>query len=268
MNEAIFVRIIDFHTHVYPEAIARKAADNVRAFYDGIGNDQIDGSVTTLLDRADNARITECAILPVATKPERTRHINEFIIREATAQPRFYGFGTVHAAMDGLMDEVAFIQESGLQGIKVHPDYQTFAIDDPRMFPVYEQIQGVMPIVFHMGDLRYDYSHPARLRRVLDMFPKLQAIAAHFGGYQVRPAAKEVLTDTNCLFDTSSSLMFMEPGEAEDYIRHYGAERFLYGSDFPMWDPVVELERFLKLDLTDDEKEQIAWKTAAELLSV
>lgn len=260
------MRIIDFHIHVYPDSIARKAADNVRAFYDGIGDGRIDGRVETLFERGDKAGISEFVILPVATKPERTRHINEFIISQT--QPRFYGFGTVHAAMDGLMEEVDFIQKSRLHGIKIHPDYQKFAIDDPRMFPVYEQIQGVMPVVFHMGDLRYDYSHPARLRRVLDLFPNLQTVAAHFGGYEMRDVAREVLTDTNCLFDTSSSLMFMQPGEAEKLIRHYGAERFLYGTDYPMWDPVTEVERFFCLNLTDDEKEQIAWKTAAELLKL
>lgn len=262
------MRIIDFHTHVYPDSIASKATQNVRDFYDGIGEDGVDGRVATLLDRADQAGITECVILPVATKPERTRHINEFIIAQASVQPRLYGFGTVHAAMDGLMEEVDFIQKSGLHGIKIHPDYQTFAIDDPRMFPVYEQIQGVLPIVFHMGDLRYDHSHPARLRHVLDLFPRLQAVAAHFGGYQMREIAREELTDTDCLFDTSSSLMFMEPGEAEEIIRHYGAERFLFGTDYPMWDPVAEVERFFRLALTDDEKEQIAWNTAAQLLRV
>ncbi len=262
------MRIIDFHVHVYPDGIARKAADNVRAFYDGIGNDAIDGRVDTLLERGKQAGIAEFVILPVATKPERTRHINEFIIHQAADHPEFYGFGTVHADMEALMDEVEFIQKNGLRGIKIHPDYQTFAIDDPRMFPVYEQIQGKMPMIFHMGDLRYDYSHPARLRNVLDKFPELQVVAAHFGGYQMREVAKEVLTDTNCLFDTSSSLMFMQPGVAEGYIRHYGAERFVYGTDYPMWDPVIEVERFFNLSLTDDEKEQIAWKTAAELLRV
>ena len=120
------MRIIDFHTHIYPDSVAFKAADDVRAFYDGLGDKTIDGRVQTLIDHADRAGITEFAILPVATKPERTRHINEFILRQVAAQPRFYGFGTVHAAMEGLMDEVAFIRSSGLQGIKVHPDYQEF----------------------------------------------------------------------------------------------------------------------------------------------
>lgn len=262
------MRIIDFHTHIYPDAIAEKAADNVRAFYDGLGNPKIDGSVKTLLQRADKAGISEFVILPVATKPERTRHINEFIISQAAIQNRFYGFGTVHAAMEGLMDEVEFICNNGLMGIKIHPDYQEFAIDDPRLFPVYEHIQGKMPVIFHMGDLRYDFSHPARLRHLLNLFPELQVIAAHFGGYQMRDVAREELTNTNCLFDTSSSLMFMQSGVAEEFIRHYGAERFVYGSDFPMWDPEVELQRFLSLSLTDDEREQIFWKTAAQLLEI
>ncbi|MBE6947551.1 MAG: amidohydrolase [Ruminococcaceae bacterium] len=262
------MRIIDFHTHIYPDAIAVKAADNVRGFYDGLGDSGVDGRVQTLLKYGDLAGISEFAVLPVAIKPDRTRHINEFICREVADQPRFYGFGTLHAAMDGLMDEVSFIMDNGLHGIKIHPDYQVFAIDDIRMYPVYEEIQGKLPIVFHMGDLRYDYSHPSRLKKVLKDFPKLQTVAAHFGGYQMREIACGELEKTNCLFDTSSSLMFMEPGLAESYIRRYGPERFLFGSDFPMWNPQIELERFMQLSLTDEEKEQIAWKTAAELLRV
>ena len=262
------MRFIDFHCHIYPDAIAVKAADNVRQFYNGLGNPAIDGSVKTLLERGTLAGVSEFVVLPVAVQASRTRHINDFILEQVEKQPRFYGYGTIHAGMEDLTGEVQHIMDKGLRGIKMHPDYQTFDIDDPRMFPVYEQIQGEMPIVFHMGDLRYDYSHPAKLRHVLELFPKLQVVAAHFGGYQMRDIAKEVLSDTKCLFDTSSSLMFMQPGEAEKLIRHYGADRFLFGSDYPMWDPVMELKRFLKLDLTDDEKEQIAWKTAAELLRV
>lgn len=189
------MRIIDFHTHIYPDSVAVRAAEDVRSFYNGLGNPEIDGRVDTLIHLADQAGITEMAVLPVSTKPARTRHINEFILKQVVAQPRFYGFGTIHVEMDGLMDEVAFIQENGLHGIKIHPDYQIFGIDDERMFPVYEEIQGKLPIVFHMGDLRYDFSHPARLRRVLDLFPKLQVVAAHFGGYQMRDTAREVLSD-------------------------------------------------------------------------
>lgn len=257
---------IDFHTHVYPNAIATKAADNVRQFYNGLGNPSIDGSVQTLLDRGTKAGVEKFVILPVAVQPSRTRHINDFILGEVAKQSRFYGFGTVHAGMVNITGEVEYIMDKGLRGLKMHPDYQLFSIDDPRLFPVYEMAGDKLPIVFHMGDSRYDYSHPYRLRKVLELFPKLRVIAAHFGGYTMPTVAEETLYDKECFFDVSSSLMFMEEGVAEKYINHYGAERFVYGSDFPMWDPVQEMERFQKLKLTDQQKEQIAHITAEEIL--
>ena len=66
--------------------------------------------------------------------------------------------------------------------------------------------------------------------------------------------------------DVSSSLMFMDRETAVRYIRHYGTERLVYGSDYPLWDPEVEVKRFLSLDLTDAEVEQITYKTAAGML--
>ena len=158
--------------------------------------------------------------------------------------------------------------ENGLRGLKMHPDSQVFAIDDPRLFPVYDMIGDKLPILFHMGDHRFDYSHPARLRKVLDLFPKLRVIAAHFGGYSMYDTAAELLYDKDCFFDVSSSLMFMEEGVAEKYINHYGADRLVYGSDFPMWDPVREMERFMRLKLTDSQREQIAHITAEGILGI
>ncbi len=260
------MKFIDFHTHVYPEAIAAKAADSVRAFYEGQGNPTVHGTTKMLLERGTMAGVSQFVILPVAMRPDRTRHINDFILEEAAKEPRFIGFGTIHAAMENIMDEVDYIREKGLRGIKMHPDSQVFDIDDPRLLPVYEHIEGKLPVILHMGDKRFDYSHPKRLRRVLDMFPKLQVIAAHFGAYQIHEEAYESLKDKDCFFDVSSSLMFMDEGVAENYINQYGAERFVYGSDFPMWDPVVEMERFLKLKLTDSQFEQIAHKTAERIL--
>ena len=259
------MRVIDFHTHVYPDFIAGKAADTIRSFY-SLGDDSMNGTVTDLLAHADRAGISEFVLLPVAVKPEGTRHINDFILGQLETQPRFYGFGTIHAAMENLTDEVEYIIDKGLRGVKMHPDFQVFPIDDPRLFPAYEQLQGRLPVLFHMGDQRYDHSHPRRLRQVLELFPKLQVIAAHFGGYTMHETACQELKHTDCFFDISSSLMFMDECVAEIYINPYGAERLVYGSDYPMWNPERELQRFLRLKLTDAQFQQIAWKTAAQIL--
>ena len=258
---------IDFHCHVYPDAIAPKAADSIRKFY-RLGDDYMDGRVQTLLDYGTKAGVEKFVILPVSLRPTNTRHINDFIIGDVAKQHRFFGYGTIHAGMQDLCEEVEYIMNHGLLGLKMHSDCQVFPIDDPRLFPVYDMVQDKLPILFHMGDQRYDYSHPARLRKVLDLFPKLRVIAAHFGGYTMYELAAEELKDKDCFFDVSSSLMFMEEGVAEKYINRHGAERFVYGSDFPMWNPVVEMERFQQLKLTDAQKEQIAHITAEQLLGI
>ncbi len=261
------MKIIDIHTHVYPDPIAQKATDSIKDFY-GLGGADMDGTVSMLHRRGKEAGISQFVILPVAVQPNRTRHINDFILSQLAQNDDFIGFGTVHAAMDNLIEETEYILEKGLRGIKMHPDTQRFAIDDERLFPVYEAIQGRIPVILHMGDHRYDYSQPVRLRRVLELFPRLQTIAAHFGGYSMYEEAYAQLHDKECIFDVSSSLIFMPKGLAEKYINLYGAQRMAYGSDYPLWDPVTEVQRFQQLDLTDEQFDQISHKTAETFLGL
>ena len=261
------MRIIDIHTHIYPDDIAQKATDSVQAFY-GIGSGSMDGTVSMLLEEGGKAGISQYVILPVALRPDRVQHINDYIQQQAKLHDCFIPFGTVHAAMDGLMDEVERLLALGVKGIKMHPDSQRFSIDDERLFPMYEALRGRVPVLLHMGDHRYNYSHPVKLRKVLDMFPGLDAIAAHFGGYSMYDTARELLQDTNCVMDVSSSLMFMGEGVAERYVNLYGAERLAFGTDYPMWEPVTETQRFFDLKLTESQFEQIAHKTAERILKL
>lgn len=261
------MELIDIHTHVYPDGIARKAAASIRSFYE-LGTHEMDGTVETLLERGNAAGIDRFVILPVAVKADNTRHINNFILEKSAQEPRFIGFGTLHAEMEDPEQEADYIIGAGLHGVKIHPDTQQFAIDDPRLFPAYDRLQGKLPVLFHMGDTRYDYSHPARLVHLLREFPRLQVVAAHFGGYRMYETAMEYLKDAPCIFDVSSSIMFMPEGLPERYIRTYGAERMAFGTDYPLWDPVNETKRFFHLKLTDEEFEQISHKTVKTLLNL
>ena len=260
--------LIDIHTHIYPDKIARKAADSVRDFYDLEGSLQMDGTVDMLLKRGAEAGISHFVVLPVSNGPTHVRSINNFILEQTKTHDNFIGFGTVHAAMENIEEEVDRILSAGLKGIKMHPDSQRFNIDDERLFPVYDAIRGRIPVLLHMGDQRYDFSHPARLRKVLAQFPDLKVIAAHFGGYSMFETARENLEDTPCVFDISSAMMFMQPGEAEGYINRYGAERMAYGTDYPLWDPVTEVQRFRRLKLTGEQFDQISYKTAQRILNL
>ena len=90
--------------------------------------------------------------------------------------------------------------------------------------------------------------------------PGLFCIAAHFGGYKRWDEARRYLKDGNVYFDTSSTLAIVEKEYAKDLIEHFGARRFFFGVDYPMWDHEEELERFMALDLSDSEREMILYK--------
>ena len=118
------MKIIDIHTHIYPDNIAKKAADSVKEFYEGIGDPTMDGTESMLLDRGGKAGISQYVVLPVAIRPDRVKGINDYIQQRAQANSGFIPFGTVHAAMEGLTDEVDRLLHMGAKGIKMHPDSQ------------------------------------------------------------------------------------------------------------------------------------------------
>ncbi len=265
------MKFIDIHTHIYPEKIARKAAESICNYYH-LKEGTI-GTASLLLDRAKAAGIEKSVLLPVATKAVNVRSINDFIIDETKKHNEFIGFGTVHAEQKNLLEEVEYMMQNNLHGIKMHPDHQKFAIDDERLFPLYDYLQSLpeskkIPVIFHCGDRVSNLSHPERLKKVLHQFPFLSVIAAHLGGWSMYDEAVQVLKGECCWFDISSTMAFVEPDRLKEYINIYGAEKVLFGSDFPMWDPVKEVERFYELPLNESERELIAYKNAERLLRI
>ena len=231
------MKIIDFHAHIYPPKIAEKASLSTGEFYHITPAHS--GTGEELLSVGKTAGISEFVLLPVATKPQQVHHINQFILDEVKShRDEFHGFGTLHPDSENILAETDFIIKSGLQGIKLHPDTQRFNMDDRRLFEVFDNIQGKIPLLVHCGDRRFDYSHPRRLKNIIDNFPHLQVIAAHLGGWSLFEEGFEILKDTDCYLDISSTMMFLSPEQVTKYIHGYGAERILFGTDFPLWSPV------------------------------
>ena len=260
--------IIDSHVHIYPDKIASKAAQTIGEFYN-ITMDY-DGTVEHLLQVGNAAGVDRFLVHSVATTPAQVSRINDYIIGEVAAHAdRFIGFATMHPDMEDPDAEFARCMDAGLHGIKLHPDFQHFALDDEAALPLYHlAAQAGLPILFHMGDKRYNNTHPAQLKRVLEKVPKLRVIAAHLGGFSEWDEAAALLVNTDVLVDTSSSLPFLSTERAAQIIRAFGAERCMFGSDFPMWRPDEEIERFLALPLTETERAQIAYKTFTDCFGV
>lgn len=258
-------KIIDTHCHIYPDKIAEKAAKAIGEFYHITMRN--DGRMDTLLRAGAAAGIDQFLVFSVATKPSQTVSINEYIVETvARHEGQMLGLGTIHPDNTEPGVHVEYMLAHGLCGVKLHPDIQGVALDDPRCMRIFEECEGRLPVLLHTGDSRYDFSNPNRLLPVLERFPRLTVIGAHFGGYSIWQSAAEVLAGReNFYVDCSSSLFAMTPEEGRRLVRAYGAEHVLFGTDFPMWDPMEEVARFDALELSERESRLILSENAERL---
>lgn len=267
MPDAASLIITDVHTHIFPGKIAEKAVGAIGEFYDIPMCHP--GSPEALLKSGGAIGVRKYLVCSSATVPKQVVSINDFIRDCCEAHPEFLGFGTLHPGYEDIPGEVRRIEEMGLRGVKLHPDFQRFNIDDPAAFPIYESCQERgLPVLFHTGDERYDWSAPVRMAAVAKKFPGLICIAAHFGGYNHWQDVEVYKDLPNVWFDTSSALFKLPRERALGLIKLMGHRRFMFGTDFPMWDHREELERFLSLGLPEEIRDDILYRNFQRLFGV
>ena len=257
-------KIVDIHCHIFPDKIAAKAVENIGRFYNVEMSGE--GSVANLLKIQQEAGISYSLVHSVALKAETVTSINDFIAEAVSLHPSFIGFATMHQDFTNTAEEIDRAISLGLKGFKLHPDSQGVNVDDERLMRFYEMLEGRLPLMLHCGDYRWDNSHPRRIKQILRTFPKLVLNAAHFGGWSIYDLAIEYLEHENCFMDLSSASVYLGPRRTTELIRIYGARRILFGSDYPMWNPIEEVERFARNDLSDHERELILWRNAEAYL--
>ncbi len=261
--------VIDSHCHIYPKKIAEPAVTSTGKFYDmtALG----DGTVDSLINIGNKSGIDRFVVQSVATTPHQVMSINSFIAQEVKKHPDcLIGLGTLHPESSNIEYDLQHIMELGLHGVKLHPDIQRFKIDDWRCLKIYELCEHYnMPILMHTGDYRFDYSNPNRMLPILQIYNNLTVIGAHLGGWSVWDEACDKLSGLpNFYVDSSSSLYTLSPQKAVDIIRRYGTDRVLFGSDFPVFSPDIELERFMALPLTDNERRMILSENVIKLYNI
>ena len=85
------MKIIDFHTHIYPHKIAEKAVSSVGEFYNL--KMQGEGTAENLLKQGEKHNISNFVVHSVAVTPSHVQTINDYIASECEQHSEFYGFG-------------------------------------------------------------------------------------------------------------------------------------------------------------------------------
>jgi uncharacterized protein len=260
--------IIDFHTHAFPDEIAARAMQSlehgceIKPF--------LDGRVSSLLASMDGCGIEKAIVCSIATKPAQFDPILKWSQKIRTQ--RIIPFPSVHPDDEQSLEKIGLIKKSGFKGVKMHPFYQNFFLDEPKLLPIYEKIcqEGLM-LLMHTGfDFAFERIRrcdPAKIAYVTEKFPTLKLISTHFGAWQDWQEVQKILIGRPIYMEISMSLDYLEPEVARNMILAHPAEYLLFGTDSPWTSHKNTLELLRKLDLGERIERLILGENGLKLLS-
>lgn len=262
-------KIIDVHTHIFPDDLAERALKQLTGRSGKTAF--LDGTATGLRASMRRHGIALSVTMPVSTRPRQTESINNFVT--TARQPDLLHFGTLHPEYENPDAEIERLARGGIKGIKFHPDYQSFFVDEERLFPIYRSMARAGLIAFfHAGvDLGLPppvHCPPDRLARVLDRVPNLTVVAAHFGGFKMWDDVDRHLIGKPVWLETSFTLSWLPAAEFVRMARRHGIERVMFGTDSPWADQGAEIALMEKTGLTDAELAAVFHDNAARLLGL
>lgn len=262
-------RIINAHCHIYPDVIADRAVKGISDFYSI--DVPFDGTANGLIAEGERYGVVHYLVQSVATKTSQTTSINTFIGQQVKLHPDlFTGFGTLHPDSEDIEGDLDILVSCGLKGVKLHPDFQGFSMAGERAMRLGEAIgRRGLPILVHCGDPRGEMSNPDQMKVFLDSFPDITVIGAHMGGWSKWDEVCGKLAGyANLYIDTSSSLYLMDKALAVKIIRRIGAEKVIFGTDYPVFRVSDEIVNIRSLGLSKDEEDMIFYGNAARLLNL
>lgn len=262
--------LIDFHTHAFPEKIAARAVASLSHASGGL-EPQTDGTLASLKGEMAKDGVDLSVVQSIATNPAQMRKVNDFAM-EMDRDEAIVAFGSVHPDAPDALEELERIHAAGLKGVKLHPEYQQFYVNDEKMKPIYRKLSELGLItLFHAG---HDYGFappyhamPEQLLEAVKWFDS-PVVAAHWGGMGCSDEVLQKLCGTPLYFDLAFGYAAMSRVTARSIVEKHGADRLLFGSDMPWHRPAWELRLLDSLELSEQEREKIRWQNAAALLGL
>ncbi len=226
MSEGIFAH----HAHVFPQSV------------------WAEGTPDALLKVMDACSIDRCVAFAPFSRYVGDLDANDWLARQLAARPRLAGFGVINMAREDMEDQVQRIDELGLQGIKLHPAFQGFAVMGDKARRVYAKAEELgLALTFHTG------IHWHRIRdydmllfdEVAWHYPKLRFSMEHMGGYCFFNQALAVLLNnrtekprvyagmTSVCDRDMNRFWHLSDEQIRDILWQAGADLMIFGLDFP-----------------------------------
>ena len=261
--------LIDFHTHCFPDKIAEKAISKLTHASGGL-MPGTDGTVDGLRSSMTRHGVDISVVLNIATNAHQQKSVNDFAA--AINHDNIVAFGSVFPDAPDALDELERIKSLGLKGVKLHPDYQGFSVDDPKYRPLYRKISSLGLItLFHAGqDIGFPPPYgatPDKMITALAWFDS-PVIAAHWGGAGCGEGVLRHLCGRDIWFDTSFGYGQMPKYYFQKILETHGTDKLLFGTDTPWHTPDLELRLLNSLEIDETDREKILHGNAQRLLGL
>lgn len=269
MDKIFSMPIIDFHTHAFPDNIAERAIQKLEE--KSSVKACLRGTIDDLLRSMDKNGIESSVLCSIATKPEQFHAILKWSTQ--IRSDRIIPLCSVHPNDKELKEHMKIIKNEGFKGIKMHPFYQDFSIDDEKLFSVYEAlVENDLIIVMHCGyDIGFPYwdiASPQRIINVLKKFPQLKFVATHLGAWKQWDDVENLLIGKELYMEVSFAFGYLPDEKIKELILKHPSDYVLFGTDSPWADQGREVENLKNLFLPEEIEEKIFYLNARRLLGL
>lgn len=259
--------IIDFHTHAFPDAVAEKAIPALEEI--GKIKAHTRATVSSLLASMDEAGIDRSVICSIATRPEQFQTILDW--SQEIRSDRLIPLPSVHPADPDCVEQIHTIHALGFAGIKMHPYYQNFSLDEERMQPLYETLSETgLLFVPHCGyDIGFPNTRcadPAKVLELQQTFPDLRLVATHFGGWKLWDEVEELLIGKEIFMEISFALQYLPVEQVTRMLNNHPPEYLFFGSDSPWANQTHCIRQLENLQLKENLTARILGGNALERL--
>lgn len=302
------MKIIDFHTHTFPDKIAAAALESLQDSSESRAH--TDGTVSGLKASMEEAGIDISVVLPVVTNPTKSSSMNNYAARlnEHFEETGIFSIGGIHPETPDLRTVIKEARDLGLKGLKLHPDYYKIMFNDIRIKRIIDIASEYgLFVITHAGmDIGLYPPICCSLDSILDVIEDVQPetlVLAHMGGWmnweevteRLAPVMKEYngryssdmagsksSTGKGIYLDTAFSIgeiVWRNPNEHKDYhqmsdeqflkmIDVFGADWILFATDSPWAEQKDYVERIKKMNIDSEKISKIFNINAEKILDL
>lgn len=259
--------IIDVHCHAWPDQLADRALGPRVPQLPRVG----DGKISTLPSVLERSGVDRGVLLGIADTARYVDGTNRFVARSRGGN--LLGFGTVHPDLP-VDENMASLRRNGIPGVKLHSLFQGFAYSDSRVWDLLEAFGSEIAVIAHVGAggdrESNERATPGMIRDIVRRFPDLRIVACHFGGYHRLEEAEADLLGLPVYLETSwpPTMAELAPERVRSIIDRHGADRIVFGSDWPMADPAKEVAAIRALGYDEETTAGILGGNFARLMGI